>query len=79
MKKIYSPFRKRYNHLGAIIIKHRGHLEMGFGATETKRQNFYLYFWLSKLNVSQPFYHAHFSGKKKKKKSGRFMLQPKDI
>lgn len=45
MDKIYySSFRKMYNHFEAIIIKHRGHLEMGFGTTETKRQNFYLYF-----------------------------------
>lgn len=44
MDKIYSPFRKTYTHFEAIIIKHRGHSEMGFGATETKRQNFHLFF-----------------------------------
>lgn len=60
MDKIYSPLRKTYTHLEAIIIEHRGHLEMGFGATETKRQNFYLYFCLSKLNVSQPICRGHF-------------------
>lgn len=80
MDKTYPSFRKTYSYFGTIIIKHVGHLEMDSGFTETKRQSFYLYFWLSKLNVSQPVCHAHFWEKKKESRTTvlrRLMLHPK--